>query len=86
MGTRTVRLDKETEETLAEIRRATGMSVSAALKQGLISLREEIAKRPTTAPYEIYQALDLGPGGYAVASADRSRKGVRAAVRRKLGR
>ncbi|MGI9304958.1 MAG: hypothetical protein ACR2RB_19970 [Gammaproteobacteria bacterium] len=87
MGTRTVRLDEEAEKTLEEIKRATGMSVSSALKRGLIALREEIAQRPPAeAPYDIYETLDLGPGGYANASSGRTRDGVRDAIRRKLNR
>ena len=34
----------------------------------------------------IYSELDLGPGGYAVASSTAVRRGVRQAIRRKLGR
>ena len=38
-------------------------------------------KRKT--PYEIYAALDLGPGDYAIAPASKSREAVRAAIMRK---
>jgi hypothetical protein len=37
-------------------------------------------------PYEIYQELDLGPGGHSVAPSTETSKGVKEAVRRKLGR
>lgn len=86
MGTRTVRLDKEAEETLEEIRASTGLSVSAVLKRGLIVLREEVVRTASTVPYDIYQQLDLGPGGYAIAPSSRTRQAVREAIRRKLGR
>lgn len=86
MGTRTVRLDDETEKTLGEIREITGLSVSAVLKRGLTTLRNEIAKETSTRPYDIYARLDLGPGGYASASAARAKGGVRDVIRRKLER
>jgi hypothetical protein len=86
MGTRTVRLDEETEQTLGEIRAMTGLSVSAALKRGLMVLREDIAKEVSTTPFEIYATLDLGPGGYAAGPAKRAKGAVRDVIRRKLGR
>jgi hypothetical protein len=81
MATRTVRLDDETEQVLDEVREATGMAVSDALKAGLRSLQEKLrAGEMARPPYEIYRELDLGPGGYAIApSTD-----VRSAVRRLL--
>jgi hypothetical protein len=74
MGTRTVGLDEETEQTLGEIQAATGMSLSAALKRGLFVLRGEVAKEASTAPYDIYTTLDLGPGGYAAGPASEAKK------------
>jgi hypothetical protein len=38
---------------------------------------------PLKTPYEIYDALDLGPGGYAIASSADTRAGVRQALARK---
>ena len=86
MGTRTVRLDDETEKVLEEILAATGSSVSAAMKRGLLVLRDEVAREAGRVPYDVYKDLDLGPGGYAVSSATRTRRGVQAAIRRKLRR
>ena len=83
MGVRAVRLDEETEKVLAQIVTATGLSVSAALKRGLVVLRNEVVREARRVPYDIYQALDLGMGGYAVAPATQTRRGVQAAVRRK---
>ena len=83
MGTRTVRLDDETEKTLEEITRVTGLSVSAALKKGLIALREEVARNASASPYEIYEQLDLGVGGYAIAAARDAKQAVRKAIGRK---
>jgi parvulin-like peptidyl-prolyl isomerase len=86
LGTRTVRLDEEAEKSLEEIRRSTGLSVSAALKKGLIVLREEVARKASTTPYEIYSQLDLGPGGYAASPSDQTGEALRDAIKRKLGR
>jgi hypothetical protein len=86
MGIRTVRLDDETEKALALIVAVTGASVSAAIKKGLLVLRSEIAREARRVPYDIYKELDLGPGGYAIALATRTRRGVQAAIRRKLRR
>lgn len=81
MATRTVRLDAETEHVLDEVRAATGLPISAALKAGLRSLQENLRNGGSgRSAYEIYRRLDLGPGGYAVAPSTK----VRAAVRRRL--
>jgi hypothetical protein len=71
---------------LAHIVSATGLSVSAAMKKGLLVLRDDVARKAQRIPYTVYEELDLGPGGYAVAPATQTRRGVRAALRRKLGR
>jgi hypothetical protein len=86
VGTRTVRLDQEAEETLQEIKQATGLSISAVLKRGLLAFRKEMARKPTRTPYEIYRELDLGPGGYASAPSTETRRGVKKAIERKLQR
>lgn len=81
MAIRTVRLDAEAEQVLDEVRAATGLPISAALKAGLHSLRKSLRNGETgRSAYEIYRNLDLGPGGYAVAPSTE----VRAAVRRRL--
>ena len=86
MGLRTVRLDDETEKALEQVVTATGLSVSAAMKKGLLVLRNEVAQQARRIPYDIYKELDLGPGGYAIAPATQIRRGVKAAIRRKLRR
>ena len=86
MGTKSVRLDDEAEQALEQIVQATGLSVSGALKQGLLALRSRLEQQTTHTPYEIYAKLDLGPGGYAIAPSTEVRRGVREAIRRKLGR
>lgn len=86
MGIRTVRLDEETEKVLEQIVTVTGLSVSGAMKKGLLVLRNEVVREAQRVPYDIYKELDLGPGGYAVAPATQTRRGVQAAIRRKLRR
>jgi hypothetical protein len=86
MGMKSVRLDEEAEQALEQIRQATGLSVSGALKQGLLELRSRLEQQPAHTPYEIYAQLDLGPGGYAIAPSSEVRRGVRQAIRRKLSR
>jgi hypothetical protein len=86
MSTRTVRLDEETEQALRHIIEITGLSMSAALKKGLLTLQEEVTHRAQRTPYDLYQTLDLGPGGYAIAPSTQTRRGVQAALKRKLRR
>jgi hypothetical protein len=86
MATRTVRLDDEAEAALQQIREATGLPISEALKRGLRSLQKQVVDEPIRTPYEVYQLLDLGPGGYAIAPSTQTRRGVAQAIRRKLKR
>ena len=84
MAIRTVRLDDETEATLQEIRAATGLPISEVLKEGLRSLQQQVRNSAGQRPYDLYARLDLGPGGYASASSTETRRGVAAAIRKKL--
>jgi hypothetical protein len=86
VATRTVRLDDEAEAALRQIREATGLPISEALKQGLQSLRQRVREESGRTPYDIYKQLDLGPGGYSVAPSTDTRRGVVAALRKKLHR
>ena len=86
MTTRTVRLDDEAEQALTDITDATGLSVSAALKQGLHALREQIERDGAASPFEVYQQMDLGPGGYTSAPSDQAKQAVREKIRRKIHR
>lgn len=86
MATRTVRLDDEAEEVLQQIRDATGLPISAALKLGLKSLKQRVSEESRRSPYDVYRRLDLGPGGYASAPSTDTRRGVAAALRKKLRR
>ncbi len=84
MGSRTVRLDKESEKVLAEIRKISGLSISAVFKAGLLSFRKDIARTTSTTPYELYEQLELGPGGYATAPSSQVKLGVKRSIERKL--
>ena len=86
MSTRTVRLDGDSERILAEIVRAKRLSVSGALKQGLVALRESLsAQGPVTAPYSIYRTIDLG-NGRALAPARSAKREIRRLLKRKARR
>ena len=80
------RLDQEAETVLRQIREATGLPISEALKRGLRSLRERVTHETKPTPYDIYQQLDLGPGGYAIAPSTDTRRGVAEALRKKFHR
>ncbi len=86
MATRTVRLDDEAEAALREVREATGLPISEALKEGLRTLRAQVKDRAARTPYDVYQSLDIGPGGTSVASSAHVREGVMKALRKKLSR
>jgi plasmid stability protein len=81
---RSLWLDEETEETLREVREATGLQISEVIKRALRLLRERVRREARRRPYDIYRALDLGPGGYAIAPSTETRRGVREALRKKL--
>jgi hypothetical protein len=83
MATRTVRLDDESEGLLEELQRATGQSVSAVLKSGLVALRDSIRQGTAQNPYAVYEQLDLGPGGYARVPAREAKHGIRAVLLKK---
>lgn len=86
MATRTVRLDPEAESALREIRDATGLPISEALKRGLRALQASVRHESARTAYDIYKELDHGPGGSALASSGDTKRAVRAAIRKKLGR
>jgi hypothetical protein len=85
MGMRAVRLDEESERRLAELREATGLSVSEILKRGISSLAAEVdASKPR--PYDVFRSIDLGPGGYARAPAREAKQAIRRLLREKARR
>jgi hypothetical protein len=86
MATRTVRLDDESEGLLRELQTATGQSVSAVLKRGLVALRESMRENTAKHPYSVYEQLDLGPGGHARAPARKAKQSLRAVLERRRTR
>jgi len=83
MATRTLCLDDEAETILREIRAATGMSVSEALTRGLVTLRVVVRRERDRSPWDVYETIDLGSGGYTTGPASRSKESVRKSIRRK---
>ena len=83
MGTRSVRLDDETEKSLAKLTKTTGLSISEVLKQGVYSLQAKTMNDARRKPYDIYRKLDLGPGGYAQTPAKNAKADVVTAIRKK---
>lgn len=87
MAVRTVRLDDDTEKVLETLKGETGLSVSTLLKRGIFALQSELSQqRPSRTAFEIYEELDLGPGGFAIAPSTETRRGVQEAIRKKLNR
>ncbi len=84
--TRSVRLDSEAERALAEIQRRTGDSISEALKRGLLAAEHELRDALPRTAWEVYQGLDLGPGGNALGPSTKVRQTVREYLRQKHGR
>lgn len=83
MGTRTVRLDEETERELSRLRKLTGLSISEVLKRGVIAYRDSVSTQSEQKPYEVYRRLDLGEGGHAPAAAKDAKKAIVELLRRK---
>jgi hypothetical protein len=86
MSTRTVRLDAESEKILSELQRETGLSASHVLRRGLVALRASLREEVGGRPYEVYEQLDLGPGGYAKAPAREAQRAIREVLSRKRER
>lgn len=74
MGTRSVRLDKEAESALTDIVDRTGLSISDAIKQGLITYREKALSMTTKTPSQFFRDFDLGHGGYSFGAARDSKR------------
>jgi hypothetical protein len=82
MAVRTVRLDDDSEKILESLADEMGVSISTVLKQGLLALREK-RQAGTARAYDVYEQLDLGPGGYALAPSTETRRGVQEVLRRR---
>lgn len=53
------------------------------LKRGLVVLHESLREQAAREPYRIYEQLDLGPGGYALAPARKAKQGIRELLQRR---
>lgn len=83
MPLHSVRFDEQTEEALEEVCEVTGASVSVALKRGIVALRDGLVAKPARRPIQIYETLDLGPGGNARAPARKAKQAMRELMRQK---
>lgn len=81
-----MRLDKEEEAALRQIRDLTGLPISQILKRGVRSFQWGVVEETAQTPYEVFRSLDLGPGGYVPAASTRTSRSVRRAIRKKLSR
>ena len=83
MGTRSVRLDEEAESALAEIIGRTGLSISEAIKNGLIEYQELCRHRSTKSPADFFDTFDLGEGGYSFAPARQAKEAIKTKLKNK---
>ena len=81
MSTRSVRLDEEAEEALEEIVNCTGMSISDAIKQGLVAYREFAMQAEIKRPTQFFEKFNLGQGGYSIGDARRSKTLLKEKIR-----
>ncbi len=86
MGTRTVRLDEQTEQTLYKLRKSTGLSISEVLKRGVQAYAAHTVREAQASPYEVFRQIDLGAGGTSKAAGRNAKTALRAAIARKHGR
>jgi len=74
VGTRSVRLDDEAENALTEIINRTGLSISDAIKQGLITYQDKARVMATRKPSDFFKSFELGEGGYSIGPARQSKE------------
>ena len=86
MSTRSVRLDDEAEFALADIVKRTGMSISDAIKQGLVSYREIAMNHTLKRPADFFTQFDLGEGGYAIGAARDSKSLLKNKIKQSVKR
>lgn len=83
MGSRSVRLDEDTEKALGRLTRITGLSISEVLKRGVLAYQAKALQQSASKPYDIYRKLDLGTGGYAQAPARNAKEAVAEIIKKK---
>lgn len=86
MSTRSVRLDDEAEEALGDIISRTGLSISDAIKQGLIEYRKLALATTKRKPADFFKEVDLGDGGYSIAPARDSKQALKSKLASKRQR
>ena len=86
MGTRTVRLDESAEASLTKLCKTTGLSISEVLKRGLKAYEHAPAQDGSPTPWDVYQRVDLGEGGWSVAPARDTKHALQSVLRRKYKR
>ena len=85
MGTGSVRLDEDTEKTLAMLTRMTRLTISKLLKHGVLAYRSKTLEETARKPCEIFRQLDLGSGGYARVPAKNAKTVVGDIIRERNG-
>lgn len=83
MGTRSVRLDEEAEAALSDILKREGLSISDAIKKGLLTYKEKSLVTATRRPADFFVRFDLGEGGYSAGSAREAKSLVKAKLKAK---
>jgi hypothetical protein len=83
MGTRTVRLDRDAENSLTRLRKQTGLSISEVLKRGMKAYEQAAGREGTASPYEIYVQLGLTGGGWSLAPANKAKQLLRRTLKEK---
>jgi hypothetical protein len=56
------------------------------LKRGLRSLQSEVRRGAARTPYDVYRELEPVPAGAAIGPSTETKRTVRTAIRKKLGR
>jgi hypothetical protein len=83
MPLHSVRFDAEAEAALLLVCDATNSSPSEVLQRGVLALAKGLGRKAQPRPFEIYEKLDLGPGGYARAPARQAKPALAALIRKK---
>lgn len=86
MSTRSVRLDDEAESALEDIVKRTGMSISDAIKQGLVSYREIAMANTLKRSADFFAQFDLGEGGYTTGTARTSKSLLKNKIKQNVKR
>ena len=83
MSVRTVRLDQNTEKALATIVRKTNLSISGAIKKGLLVFYDKLQHKQQNTAFEIYSQINLGEGDTNIPASTNTRQAVLEVLKRK---